>query len=168
MYYKIENTESEVFQKMKSLREKELVIEKKNENLIKEKTGLDFGKFLGHHGQSGFTRCTRYIGFQFKDSEKVDPKVWKKNKDYPECSEPNKRTKLGREMAEFLKELETTYYTNVLDILNLKNEYGRFTIPHMIYENGVILLYLDDNMKPKDKNVIEITSVEFDEIRKSA
>lgn len=165
MFYKIENTESEVFKKMKALREKELAIAKKNENLIKEKSGLTFSRYLGHPDQSGFARCERYLALRFNDPSKVDSKIWKKNKEYPECFEPNRRTKKGREMFDFLNSLETTYYTDVLKILNLKNEHSRFQIPYMEYINGVVLLHLDDNMIPEDKNVIEITSIEFDRLR---
>lgn len=165
MFYKIENTESEVFQKMKALREKELAIAKKNENLIKEKSGLTFSRYLGYTDQSGFARCPRYVALGFDAPSKVDSKIWKKNTEYPECYQPNRRTKKGREMFDLLNSLETTYYTDVLKILNLKNEHRRFQIPYMEYTNRVVLLHLDDNMVPEDKNVIEITSIEFDRLR---
>lgn len=164
MYYKIENKNCEVYRKLHEMRTKELKISEENKKAIKEKTGLTFDCFLGSSGQQNFRRVTQYIGFLFKEPEKVDLKIWKKNKDYPEFFEPNRRTKLGREMEEFLRNgLKGSRYDKPLDILGLE-PHGRFTFPYVEIVGDIILIYLDNNMNPKDENVIEITRTEFDSL----
>ena len=80
MFYKIINQDSEVFKKLKALRKKEILIDKKNIQLIEEKAGQKWDNFLGYQPQSGFSRTTRYIGFEFKNPELLNDKIWTKNK----------------------------------------------------------------------------------------
>ena len=94
----------------------------------------------------------------------MDLKIWKKHKDYPDCFEPNRKTKLGREMAEFLSNgLKGSRFDKPLDILGLETN-GRFTFPYVEIFGDIILIYLDDNMNPTDENVIEITKREFESL----
>ena len=76
MYYKIEDKESAVYKELHALRMSELTFDIENEKAIEEKTGLSWDRFLGHAGQ-GFARVKTFDGFEFKDVDKVNPKIWK-------------------------------------------------------------------------------------------
>lgn len=163
MYYKIENRECDVYVKLHDMRTKELQIEKDNEEAIKEKTGLKWKEFLGHYGQQNFRRTTQYSGFVFTEPDKVDSKIWNKQEDG--VFVPNKRTKLGREMSEFLMNgLTGSRYDKPFKILKIPKQ-RRFTFPYIeIGKNGIIVMYFDERHIPNDENVIEITKKEFNEI----
>jgi hypothetical protein len=165
MYYKIENKECKVYQELHALRTEELKIEKENIKAIEEKTGLKWKNSFGHHGQQNFRRVTSYSGFEFKETEKVDLKIWKQHKQEQSVYVPNTRTKLGREMQEFLNNgLKGSRYDKVIKILKL-DDLRRFTFPFVEIVNNIIIIYLDDYHEPKDINVIEITKREFQDYR---
>ena len=164
MYYKIENKECEVYKQLHQMRTEEIQIGKDNEKAIEEKTGLKFDTFLGNPGQQNFRRVTRFSGFEFLEPEKVDLKIWKRDKEHPEIFVPNNRTKLGREMADFLANgLKRSRYDRVWEILNLKS-LKRFQFPYVEIVNDVIIISLDDEHEPSDENVIEITKREFNKL----
>ena len=164
MYYKITNKESEVYKKLHELRTKELQIQKDNDKAIEEKTGLKFKTFLGDSGQQNFRRVRQYRGFKFTTPDKVDLKIWKTDSEHKEIFVPNRKTKLGREMAEFLLNgLKGSRYDKVFDILKLEH-LRKFTFPYVEISNEVILIFLSDKQEPKDSNVIEITKKEFNEL----
>lgn len=165
MYYKITDQSSEVYQKLHKLRSAELQMEKENKKAIEAKTGMTWDVYLGDPKQQHFRRVCQFYGFKFHQSEKVDTKIWKKDKKHPGIWVPNTRTKAGREMQQFLSNgLKASPYYEVFEILRLQS-LGRFTFPFVEICDGVIILYLGDNHRPKDLSVIEITSVEFDSIR---
>lgn len=166
MYYKITDQSSEVFQKLHELRTKELEIEKANKKAIEEKTGMTWNVFLGDSGQQQFRRVTQYSGFQFHQTDQIDSKIWKKHKKYPHIWVPNTRYKVGREMGEFLRNgLQGSHFGDVIEILELEQR-THFNYPFVEICGDEIILYLGDNHRPKDTiSVIEITSVEFDNIR---
>ena len=164
MYYKVENKESEVYKKLHEMRIEELQIDKDNWQTIKQKTGLDFDLFLGHSGQQNFKRTRLFQGFKFNEPEKVDLKIWKRDKDHPQIFVPNKRTKVGREMSEFLSNgLKGSRYDKPFEILGVEHN-GKFSFPYVEIVGELILIVLGDNQEPKDPNVIEITKTEFDEL----
>lgn len=165
MYYKIENKESEVYKKLHEQRTKEEQMELKNTASIIEKTGLNFTNFFGRRGQQNFRRVTSYSGFEFTEPEKVDLKIWKRHKEHTEIFVPNTRTKLGREMQEFLNNgLEGSRYDVINDILGLE-DLRRFTFPFVEIVGEKIILYVDDQYDLNDKDIIEITKREFNELR---
>ncbi|AEV34180.1 hypothetical protein Oweho_3229 [Owenweeksia hongkongensis DSM 17368] len=165
MYYKIENTECEVYQKLHDMRTAEIKMKQENEAAIEEKTGSAFDSFLGHHGQSGFSRVSTYDGFKFLNSENIDLKAWKISEKHPEVHVPNRRTKAGKEMYKFLSNgLQKSWFQTPLDILGLEI-YGRFHLPFVEIVGEVIILFLDNNLHPKDPNVIEITRTEWEKLR---
>ena len=163
MYYKIENKECEVYKQLHELRTRELVINKMNKALIATKVNLDYDKFMGNINQ-GWVRTWTYSGFLFKESEKVNPKIWKLKDG---CYYPNSRTKDGKDMSKFLSQLDKTMFKDVLEILDIELGY-KFSFPFLdLSESGVVVLYLSDNHVPKDENLIEITSKEFEALRVS-
>lgn len=162
MYYKIENKECEVYKKLHELRTKELIISEENKQSIKDKSGLDFESFLGHSGQQNFRRVTQYTGFKFTEPEKVDLKIWQRDKTHSEIFIPNRKTKLGREMAEFISNgLKGSNFMKPFEIFGLEHP-RRFSFPFVHIVGEIIVLYFDDQTEPKDENVIEITKREFD------
>lgn len=161
MYYKIENKDSRVYKELRAMREKELQLEEENKKSIAEKIPYDWDEYLGHSGQQNFKRVTSYIGFCFKEPEKVDLKVWKRDKQHPDTFVPNMRTKAGRDLEMFLRNgLKGGRYTIPLEILGLVH-LGRFVFPYIEIIGNVIILFLDDKHEPDDENVIEITKREF-------
>jgi len=166
MYYKIVNKESEVYKRLHEMRTKELEMEESNKKAITEKTGLEWEKYLGHNGQQNLNRVTVYCGIGFKYPSKVDPKIWSVHKEYKDIFIPNKRTSAGKEMSQFLGNgLKGHSYSNVFKNLNLPQLYGRFTFPYVEIFGETIVIYLGDKQDPKDENIIEITSKEFESIR---
>lgn len=166
MFYKIENKECQVYKELHALRTEELKIEEENIKAIEEKTGLKWKKTLGYHGQQTFRRVSSYLGFEFKEPEKVDLKIWKVSKNENGLYVPNTRTKLGREMQQFLNNgLKGSDYRRVFEILKL-DDLRKFTFPFIeIAKNENIVIFLGDGHEPKDKNLIEITKSEFNSIR---
>jgi len=166
MYYKIENKECEVYKKLHELRTYEKQIEKENIEAIIEKVGLEWEMEFGHTGQQNFRRVSSLMGFGFLEPEKVDLKTWKRHKEHQDIFIPNTRTKSGREMQEFLSNgLKKSRYDKVLKILKLE-ELRKFTFPFVeIVKNENIIIFLGDAHEPKDKNVVEITKREFNELR---
>jgi len=168
MYYKIENKECEVYKKLHEMRAEELKMEEENRQLINEKTGLKWEKFLGHKGQQDFNRVTSYVGFVFTEPEKADSKIWKQHAKYKEAFIPNKRTKLGREMSDFLNNgLKGHRFLDVFDHLGIEYPNSKFTFPYVEICGDVIVLFIDEKSKITDENIIEITSKEADLLLKA-
>lgn len=168
MYYKIENKDCDVYKSLHALRTDELRMEEDNRKKIDEKTGLTYQHMYGHRGQSGMNRVTDFVGFAFHETDKVCLKTWKEHKEHKGLYVPNAKTKQGREMKHFLSyELEKSVYKRLLDVLNIKNQSGRFQIPYMEIFGETIVLRLDDDHALFDENVVEITQREAIEIYKS-
>ena len=165
MYYKIENQESEVYKKLHELRTREQQMEKENEKTIQEKVELEWTKSLGHFGQQSFSRVSTYSGLAFKQPEKLDPKIWILHKEHEGIYVPNRRTKKGREMAEFLRDLKGSSYSFVYKHLGLEHPEGRFSFPFIEICDQVIIICIDNDIE--DENIIEITKKEFYSIHKS-
>lgn len=165
MYYKITNTECEVYKKLHDMRTQELIWEDENVKLIEEKTGLEWDRFLGRNGQQSFTRVSTFHGFEFKNPEKVDLEIWERHKKHDCIFIPKKRTKMGREMAKFLLNgLKGHWFCIVYDILGLEHPSGKFSFPFVAIREKTILLMIDDILT--NENIIEITLTEFNKILK--
>lgn len=166
MYYKIDNKESEVYRKLHSIRAEELKFEEENKQLISEKTGLKWERYLGHYGQQNFNRVSTYSGFEFIQPELVDLKIWKRNHEHNSCFIPNRKFKAGREMANFLNNgLKGHWFNVVFKNLGIERQGGRFVFPYVEIVGETIILFLDDKIEITDENIIEITSKEFNQIR---
>ena len=66
-------------------------------------------------------------------------------------------------MSELLANgLKGSNYSTPLDILGVTERGGKFIFPFVeVAKNGTIVIFLDNQHKPVDENVVEITSVEF-------
>lgn len=169
MYYKILNKESEVYKKLHEMRTLELQMEEDNKKAIEEKTGMTWESYFGRRAQATFNRTTDYMGFEFIEKDKVDPKIWKQDKSDPKIYMPNTRTKVGRDMAEFLNNgLKGHRFSKIFDIIECERPNGSFNWPYVEIFDDIIVMFLDAQNVPADKeNVIEITSVEFNSIREA-
>jgi len=168
MYFKIENKKSEVYKKLYDMRKKEIKMGEDNIKAIEEKTGQKWKRFLGHNGQQNWGRVTVFTGFEFENPEKLNPKIWKKHNEHETIYVPNRRTKLGREMADFInKQTNGHWFTIVYDNLGLEHPNNKFFFPYVeIVKNNIIVLMLDERQNlPTDENLIEITTKEFDKLR---
>jgi hypothetical protein len=166
MYYKITNTESEVYKKLHQMRSKEIEMAKENRTLLEEKIGLEWNGFFGHAGQQNLSRVPEYSGFNFTEPDKVDSKIWKRHNAYNLIFVPNTRYKAGREMSDFIrKELKRGWVYDVYDNIGLEHPCGTFTFPFVEICGDVIVLYIETKQKRiEDENIIEITSKEFESI----
>lgn len=165
MFYKIVNEDSEIYKNLKELRIEEIEIEEENRKRIKNKIPYKWNRFLGYKGQQNFSRVTTYCGFEFEDADNIDLKIWKQDNINTSFYTPNARTKTGREMRDFLNnDLKTSSLFKLMDILGCELG-GRFSFPYIDVCNDIIVMYLDEKWNPKDENLIEITSKEFNQIR---
>ena len=162
MYYKIENKESKYYKDLYELRTKEKQIESNNLALLKEKIGLEWDGLFGVGGQQHFSRVTEYMGFKFKDADKVDPKVWVRNGKYNFVFVPNLKTKAGREMRDFLNSMKRSCYINVHEAVGHKETFSRFNFPYLeIGKDDIVYLFLDGQIEPESPDFIEITKSDF-------
>lgn len=167
MYYKIEDKKSKIYQDLLKLRNEELEIEKQNIKSIEEKAGLKWKKYLGRTGQQNFRRVTQYQGFEFINQNELDLKIWKEDNNYPGIFVPNRRTKAGREMQEFLcNGLKGSMYSIVFEILKIDDPRS-FTFPYVEICDDIIIIFLGDKQEPTDKEIIEITKKEFECLQKA-
>jgi len=160
MYYKITNKECDVYRQLHELRTKELLIAEQNKEAIDEKVRLKWDEFLGYYGQQNFNRTTQYSGFKFLEPEKICLKTWKEHPDHKGFFVANRKTKVGREMSNFLLNgLKGSKYNRVFEILKLEHS-NRFCFPYVEIEKDIIFIYLKHE-EPNDENIIEITKKEF-------
>lgn len=169
MYYKIENKECEVYKKLHEMRSQELKWEEENKQAIAEKIGLNYKSYLGHHGQQTFNRVSVYSGFWFTEPEKVDSKIWKKDPKNPDIFLPNRRSKEGRKMDQFLRNgLKGHLFLIVFNILGIEHQMGRFSFPFVEICGEVIVIFLGTGSPElTDPNIIEITKRDFNQLMDS-
>ena len=167
MYYKIINKDSKVYKELYALRTEETKIEKQNREAVKSVVGGDWDNYLGREGQQNFWRVTQYLGFAFKHPERLPEKTWKQHNEYPDIYVPNLRTKNGKQIKHFLDHLPGSSIKKVFSILGCHLD-GRFTFPYVeIGKDDVIVFYMSDRFDEeltKNKDIIEITKREFEEI----
>ena len=164
MYYKILNQESEVYQKLQSLLIEEDAMQKRNEDAVNEKVKLKYSQVLGVSRTRSVYRVQQFEGFNFYDDSKIDPKIWVEFKSHPGIYVPNRRTKLGREMAEFLRNIEHSWMDKVFEIALNREIFivdGSYRIPICVQRDEVIYLGLDDQFNVENPDIIEITKTEF-------
>lgn len=169
MYYKITNTASDIFHTMYEMRKQEREWEVENRKAIEEKAGSTWKLYSGRPGQQTFSRVTSYSAFEFTEPDKLCIKTWSKSKDVEGAYEPNTRTKLGREMSQFLSNgLKGHWFGIVYDNLGLDRPMGRTAFPFVEICGDVIIMFLDQRVELKHDHIIEITKTEFDELFKKA
>lgn len=159
-YYKVENTNSALFKKTNEF----LDMEKQLRIKQKETVEAQIPKFSLYRGERGFTRIVRYTGFVFVDQDNIDPKVWNtKEVEGKMLSTPNRRTKVGRAMEDFLKSFKRTTCWDVDGLLgiDMKSPTGSFFPADLFRYNGCVYIIIDTQFREvfeeKNSDAIEIT-----------
>lgn len=158
-YYKVEDVDSELFKKASEF----LDMEKELINAQKQAVEKKVPKFSYYKGSWGFDRVVRYVGFVFDDQENIDKKVWKtKEVDGKMLSVPNLRTKVGKEMEEFLYSFKRTTCWDVDRLLSIdkKSIYGEFYPANLFKNNGIVYILIDSQYR----DIFEQENVGFKEI----
>lgn len=163
MFYKIVNSESKTYQDLIELNNKEKEIEDFNKKLIDEITdGLEWDSFKGYNRQVNLGRVLHVIAFHFTEPDKVDMKKWKPLKENNEYYVPNKRTKVGKELATKLEQQKQSSVYKLFDILNLGIP-NQFKFPQFFVLDDIIVLYIDERFEIHNSDMVEITKTEFEQ-----
>ena len=159
-FYKIEQKEDGLFKKANEF----LDMEEELRNTQKNTIETQLPKFSKYRGKKGFNRIVRCTGFVFDDQENIDPKVWNtKEVDGEMLSTPNRRTKAGRAMDEFLKSFKRTTGFDVDDLLGINETsfVGSFYHSSLFRYNDCIYIIIDtkyrNEFERNNPNAIEIT-----------
>ena len=160
IFYKINNTECDIYRKLKFQREEELKAIEENKKFLKENIPYKYERYCRYTDQ-GAHRISIAIGFYFLHPKEVDTKVWREDTRHTSLYFPNKRTKAGRDMHELIERQRGFSGFELLDMLGIDYN-GEFSCPQMWVEKGIVLVALDDNHHPKDENLIEITREELE------
>lgn len=159
MYYKVVNKESEVYQKLRALREDERRMDKENRELILQNVPCEWSHQYAF-GQQSIVRTIEYVAFKFINPSKCKATVWKQYINDTTFFEPNRKSKEGRRISELLRNgLQQSHFTKIGKILRVDTK-PTFTIPYLELFDDIILLFID---KVPDQfiDVIEITESEF-------
>ena len=160
IYYKVENKDSELFKRAHVF----LAMEEELREIQRKTIESKLPKFSKYQFLKGFNRIVQYTGFVFDDKENIDPKVWKTKE---MLSTPNRRTKVGRAMEEFLRSFKRTSVWDVNTILAIdeKSLYGSFYPANLFEFNECIYIIIDsrfrDIFEKNNTDIIEITNGEI-------
>lgn len=159
-YYKVENTNSILFKRTNEFLDMEEQLRKKQEETVE----AHVPNFSLYRGERGFNRIVKYIGFVFVDQDNIDHKVWNtKEVEGKMLSTPNRRTKVGRAMEDFLNSFKRTSCLDVDSLLgiDMKSPTGSFYLPNIFRYNGCVYIIIDTQFREvfeeKNSDVIEIT-----------
>lgn len=158
-YYKVENTDSDLFKKASEFLDMENELISYQKKAVEEK----LPKFSHYQGSKGFNRVFRYDGFVFEDQENIDKKVWRtKEVGGKMLSVPNLRTKVGKKMKEFLDSFKRTTCWDVDRLLSIekKSVCGSFYQNTLFKNNDVVYILIDS----KYRDIFERENVGFKEI----
>ena len=158
-YYKVEDVNSDLFKKVSEF----LDMEKKLIDIQKQAIEEKVPKFSCYQGRKGFKRVVQYVGFVFEDQENIDKKIWKtKEVDGKMLSVPNLRTKVGKEMKNFLDSFKRTTCLDVDHLLSIdkKSIHGNFYPANLFKNNDVIYILIDSQYR----DIFEQENVGFKEI----
>ena len=164
LYYKVENKDCDLFKRANEF----LAMEEKLRETQRKTIESKLPKFSKYKGKKGFNRIVLYTGFVFDDKESIDPKVWKTKEENGEMiSTPNLRTKVGKEMNEFLRSFKRTNVWDVDRLLAIdgKSLYGRFYTANLFEFNECLYIIIDsryrDVFEKNNTDIIEITNGEM-------
>ena len=158
-FYKIERKEGGLFKKANEFLDMEEELRNTQKNAIESQ----LPKFSKYQGERGFNRILRYKGFVFDDQENIDPKVWNtKEVDGKMLSTPNRRTKVGKAMDEFLRSFKKTTCWDVDRLLGIDNTRvnGSFCPANLFRYNDCIYVLIDSQFR----NDFEINNPDAAEI----
>jgi len=135
-----------------------------NRQTIENRIKLKFRFYAGGPAHGGVCRVRQYEAFKFDDGQEIDPQLWRECKHNKGYHEPNLKTKIGRELKEFLLNgLQKSDFRKPLNLLGISNCFDAWHImlPKVHLAGDIIILSLDEVHVPADSNVIEITKKEY-------
>ena len=165
VYYKVTDTECDLYKKSSEF----LVMEEELRKTQREAVEACVPKFTTYRGERGFNRIIRYKGFVFENVDDIDQKTWvTKLVDGKMCSTPNKRTKAGKAMDQFLREFKRTTCWDVDRLLNIEKQslHGSFYPADLFKHNDTIYIFLDSQYRKtfeaENDGFVEITLGEME------
>lgn len=164
-YYKVTDKESELYKKANKFLNMEQEFRNTQNAAVKAKVP----SFTLCQTETGFNRIAKYVGFVFEDQDNIDKKVWStKTVDGKPISYPNKRTKAGKEMAEFLENFKRTNCWDVDTLLNIQktSKFRSFYPANLFKHNDCIYIMIDarfhNDFEKNNADAVEITTGEMD------
>lgn len=163
-FYKIDKKEDGLFKKANEF----LDMENELRNTQKNSIESQLPKFSKYQGERGFNRIVIYKGFVFDDQDNIDPKVWNtKEVDGKMLSTPNRRTKAGKAMDEYLRSFKRTTFWDVDRMLGIDKArvIGSFYPADLFRYNDCIYILIDsqflNDFERNNPDAIEITYSEM-------
>lgn len=160
VYYKVTDTECDLYKKLSEF----LAMEEELRKTQREAVEARVPKFTSYIRVRGFNRIIRYKGFVFDNIDDIDPKVWTtKRVDGKMCSTPNKRTKAGKAMDQFLRKFKRTTCWDVDRLLNIDMQsiFGSFYPSDIFKYKDCIYILIDTRerwmFKENNPDAVEIT-----------
>lgn len=167
VYYKVTDQNSELFKKSSEFLQMEEELRANQKKVVEERVP----KFTTYRGERGFHRIIRYKGFVFENVDDIDPKTWvTKLVDGKMCSTPNKRTKVGKAMDQFLREFKRTTCWDVDRLLNIEKQRinGSFYPADLFKHNDTIYLLIDtQHRKMFEENNPDAVEITYGEMEKA-
>lgn len=165
MYFKITNKESKMYQDVMAYIKKRRKQTEDNYKTVEDRLGK-FTKTLSSEG--GFYVLPTISGIVPTEVTEIEGMI--PDKKYPDVLVPNRRTKKGKEIQDFLNRLPNWWYTDGLDLFPMKRKDitgERFYTPYIEEFDGIIVVRLDDKHNPQQtEDFVEITTSEFKAITK--
>ena len=165
VYYKVTDTECDLYKRTSEF----LAMEEGLRKTQREAVEARVPKFTTYRGDRGFNRIIRYIGFVFENVDGIDPKVWTtKLVDGKMLSTPNKRTKAGKAMAQFLQgfKLTTCWDVDLLLKIGKQSVNSPFYPADLFKYNDTIYFLIDIQFRMmfevNNPDAVEITFGEMD------
>ncbi|MCQ2257633.1 MAG: hypothetical protein MJZ41_06515 [Bacteroidaceae bacterium] len=167
VYYKVTDTECGLYKKTSEFLAMEEELRKTQHEAVKARVP----KFTTFLGERDFNRIIRYKGFVFDNVDDIDTKVWTtKLVDGKMCSTPNKRTKAGKAMDQFLREFKRTTCWDVDRLLNIEklSINGSFYPADLFKHNDTIYLLIDtQRRKMFEENNPDAVEIAYGEMEKA-
>lgn len=162
MYFKITNKESELYKKLEAYIKKRRHQKNTNYNLIKEFLQVDFNQALCSSG--GFLCLPSIKGIVPLSKKEIEG--MKPDKQYPNVLFPNKRTKKGKEIDEFLNNLPNWWYKEEVILLPVRKTNSpsgiKFSTPYIEIIDETIIVRVDKCFQPYEtEDFTEITETHF-------
>jgi len=134
-------------------------LQKENEQKLKDIVPFKWTSYLGHDRQSGFNKLVDYTGFVPSEKLEEIPSGWKLLKGYKDFLVPDKKTKLGKDAAKKISELNRVWFSEIYAVLGIeKEDLRRFTVPHLYLSKDKKEIYFKTDIEQ------EVDTEKFEEV----
>lgn len=164
MYFKVINKETEAWQRIDCFMTKFQDDKKRNLEEASKFIGIEFDSYLRR--KSLFNLAGTITAILPKDNDLSKNKDWKRNTQYPDFFEPNKRTKRGREIAEFLGSQNSPSFLDQNEVFECEINTSWYSFGIKCYDNSILVNAQDEAKFRILDGMIEITYSEYNSIIK--